>query len=111
MTNTNKNFTNAKDIYFRGLGLPKRVDVNISQDNGMNNTNEQYHHPNPNGKYERDARLGLCMKCHYEGTDDLDRRPASRAMPYCELCMIDFSIGTEKLERSSRHGVKKWFGN
>lgn len=90
------NFRSAKDIYFKRLGLADRPGPSNQIDHS-------------NSIYARDARLGLCMKCHYEGTDDVNRRPISRAMPYCEYCMIDFSIGTEKIERKNRLEVKLWF--
>ena len=90
----NFHFRSAKDIYIKGLGLDE-PDRGIQWD--------------PNSKYARAARLGLCFKCFYEGTTDLTRRPASRAMPFCEHCMIELSYGTEKLERQKRLEVKLWF--
>lgn len=87
------NFRNAKDLHFDRLKLDKP---------GME--------WDPNSIYARDARLGLCMHCHYEGTDDVDRRPSRQGMPYCEYCMTyHFSIGTERLERVKAFEVKKWF--
>ena len=88
------NLTTAKDLHYQNIALP-----------GF----EKYKPPADESKYARAARLGLCFKCLYEGTDDVNRRPISRDMPYCEYCMIDMSIGTEKLERQKRLEVKLWF--
>jgi hypothetical protein len=106
---TKNNFTNAKDIYIRGLGIPRTVDVNVSQGNNRNNTNEEYHY-NPNGKYERAARMGLCFHCHREDTDP-KHRPKHRGFAFCEECMKEMSIGMEKLELKAAYEVKKWFGD
>jgi hypothetical protein len=107
---TKANFTNAKDIYIRGLGIPRKVDVNVSQDNGMNNTNERQYRYNPNGKYERATRLGLCFRCNREDTDP-KHRPRNKVFAYCQECMMDLSVGMERLELKASYEVKKWFGD
>ena len=52
----------------------------------------------------------ICGRCKYEG-NDTTRRPLADNYYFCEQCMADLSIGTEKLVRQSQVLAKRWLGN
>ena len=85
------NFKTAKDLYFDRI-----------------KTSGNYDGYDPNSKYARAARLGLCFKCFREDTDP-NRRPAHKGFAFCKECMIKLSMGVEKLELENKYEVHKWF--
>lgn len=85
------NFRNAKDLHIKSLGL---------EDKGME--------WDPNSKYARAARLGLCFKCFREDTDPT-HRPRHLVFAYCQECMTEMATGVEKIELRNRYEVHKWF--
>jgi hypothetical protein len=98
----NNGFRFAKDIHYDRIKLKPKP---VSWDDTINGKNSK---SPPETKYSRAARLGLCFGCFYEGTD-LSKRPANRDFGFCEECMIERSIGVEKLERKNKFEVRRWF--
>jgi len=96
----NNSFIFAKDIHYDRIKLKPKP---VSWDDDNNGSKKP-----PETKYSRAARLGLCFGCFYEGTD-LSKRPANRDFGFCEECMIERSIGVEKLERKNKFEVRRWF--
>ena len=88
-------FRTAKNLYFNGLKLPGIDNGDIPQ-------------PDPNSKYARAARLGLCFKCFREDTNP-NHRPRHVAYPYCPECYANFHVGVERLEKKNWLEVNKWF--
>lgn len=92
----NPNFKNAKRLYFDNIKLPGFANDIPQQD--------------PDSKYARAARLGLCFKCLRED-ENPDHRPRHVMLPYCKECNENFAIGTEKLVIRAEREVSRWFGN
>ena len=90
----NENFSKAKDLYFNKLKLPGKP--------------TQVEKADPNSKYARAARLGLCFSCLREDTDP-HHRPAAPNLGLCKECMIEKAIGVDKLELSNNYQVHLWF--
>jgi hypothetical protein len=87
------NFKSAKDVYFDRLKLPKKPKIP---------------EVDPNSKYAQAARLGLCFRCFREDTDP-NHRPAAANLAFCKECMIEMTIGVDKLELQNKYEVHKWF--
>jgi len=99
----NENFSKAKDIYFNKLKLPSTSNKSNSTNNNNNDTKAD-----PNSKYAHAARLGLCFHCLREDTDPT-HRPAAVNLAFCKECMIEMTLGVDKLELRNRYEVHKWF--
>ena len=84
------NFRSAKDVYFDKIKLPEYDDYDR------------------NSKFARAARLGLCFHCFREDNDP-NRRPKHKGFAFCKECMIEMSLGVEKLELTNNYEVHKWF--
>lgn len=88
-------FKNASDLYIDGLKI------------GSSGNNRQWK-PNPNGKYEKAAREGICFKC-FRTDSDPTHRPANKVFAFCQECMIKMSVGMEKVELQNKYEVHTWF--
>ena len=92
------NFKSAKELYTRGLSLPKTRDYTEDQNIKFDN----------NSKYARAARLGLCFKCFRED-ENPDHRPRHLLFAFCPECYSDMKLGVERLEAKNWLEVNKWF--
>lgn len=114
-------FTNAKDLYFKKIAMPTREErASSGYHRGLRITGNNNKRPifdinkplstanQPESKYARAARLGLCFKCMRED-ENPDHRPRHRVFAYCKECDEDFAIGTEKLVIKAQNEVNRWF--
>jgi hypothetical protein len=92
----NENFRKAKYVYFDKLKLPGKPLQPLKED--------------PNSKYAQAARLGLCFHCFREDTDPT-HRPAAANMAFCKECMIEMTVGVDKLELQNKYEVHRWFSD
>lgn len=113
----NTQFTNAKDLYFKKIALPLKKQsetytrgLKISNDKLILSPDKSSPGYDPESKYARAARLGLCFKCLREDTNP-NHRPKHRIFAYCKECDEDFAIGTEKLVVRAQNEVERWFPN
>lgn len=61
-------------------------------------------------KFAQAVRLGLCFRCMREDTNP-KHRPKSAIFAFCQECMADMSLGTEKLVLKAEQDVNRWFGD
>ena len=87
------NFRKATDVYYDRIKLKPTGKIPYGD---------------PNSKFARAARLGLCFHCLREDTDP-KHRPKNRAFGFCEECMAAMSLGIEGLELRKRLEVEEWF--
>lgn len=92
---SNNNFRKATDVYYDRIKLKPK-------------TNEVPNH-DPNSKYARASRLGLCFKCLREDTNPM-HRPKHRGFAFCDECMASMSLGIEGLELRKKLEIEEWFG-
>lgn len=100
-------FTNAKDLYINNLQVqPTDTNSNISQidkekkpkDKAIRKAKSK--NKKKESKYARAVRLGLCLKCFYEGTDNLEfRRPRNPMDGFCRQCAVKMASGQERIEK------------
>lgn len=90
----NASFRSGKDVYYDRIRMPGFKD-NISRED-------------PNSKYARAARLGLCFKCFTED-ENPQHRPKHRVFAFCPDCMEDMAKGMERLELRTKNEVNRWF--
>jgi hypothetical protein len=92
----NPNFSKAKDIYFRGIAIPKSPNARPTED------------IDKDSEYARCVRLGLCFKCKRED-ENPQHRPKSAIFAYCPECMEAQTLGTERLVLRTQNEVNRWF--
>ena len=90
----NNNFRGAKDVYYDRIKLKP---------------NNEIPKADPNNKYTRASRLGLCFKCFREDTNPM-HRPRHLVYAYCPECMAKMSLGIEGLELRKKLEIEEWFG-
>lgn len=100
---TREEKANSTSGYHRGLRINNNTNRPIFDINKPLSTANQ-----PESKYARAARLGLCFKCQREDQNP-DHRPRHRVFAYCKECEENFAIGTEKLVIKARNEVERWF--
>jgi hypothetical protein len=110
MTNDDKPlFQSAKDIHFDKLKVKSRkkkepqqvmaqslpMDTDSKAEPELKDSKPK---PQPNeikqgpSKYQRAVYEGLCLKCFYEGTDDINRRPRAPMDAFCPVCLKKMDI-------------------
>jgi hypothetical protein len=92
----NSNFSKAKDIYFRGIAIPKSPNTKPTED------------IDKDSKYANAVRLGLCFRCQRED-ENPHHRPKSAIFAFCPECMEAMTIGTERLVLRTQNEVNRWF--
>jgi hypothetical protein len=96
---SNNNFRKATDVYYDRIKLKptgrSRSDIPTWD---------------PNSKYARASRLGLCFHCLREDTNP-KHRPKHRSFGFCDECMAIMSVGIEGLELRKKLEIDEWFGD
>lgn len=96
-------FTNAKDLYINNLRVCPNNSGNSDKEKKPKDKATPKAKPKnkkKESKYARAVRLGLCMKCFYEGTDNLEfRRPRNPMDGFCRQCAVKMASGQERIEK------------